>query len=88
MVTFSLAYYENYTFPAWADALGWMMGLATLVPMPVFAIYSWKTGTVVSVQRSKVVPSIVSYINEFMDVAAYFCNNNECHNRRRRRELR
>lgn len=48
MVTFSLAYYEEYTFPSWADALGWMIGLFTLIPMPVFAIYSWKTGSVVS----------------------------------------
>lgn len=51
MATFSLAYYEEYTFPVWADALGWMIGLFTLIPMPVFAVYSWKVGSIVSFLR-------------------------------------
>lgn len=49
MITFTLAYYEEYTFPPWADGLGWMIGLITLVPMPVFAIFTWKTGTIVRI---------------------------------------
>lgn len=48
MVTFSLAYYEEYTFPEWADALGWLIGLTTLAPMPVFALYVWRTKQAVS----------------------------------------
>jgi SNF family Na+-dependent transporter len=30
--------FHGYVFPAWADILGWMFGLATLVPFVVFAI--------------------------------------------------
>ncbi|KAG5680362.1 hypothetical protein PVAND_009871 [Polypedilum vanderplanki] len=31
--------FRDYVFPLWADILGWMFGLATLVPFIVFAIY-------------------------------------------------
>ncbi|KAL5291317.1 hypothetical protein ACFFRR_010613 [Megaselia abdita] len=41
--------FGDYIFPAWADALGWMMGACTLIPFPIFTIYqlhkngwSWK----------------------------------------------
>lgn len=30
--------FRDYIFPAWADIMGWMFGLATLVPFIVFAI--------------------------------------------------
>ncbi|XP_017785462.1 PREDICTED: sodium- and chloride-dependent GABA transporter 2-like isoform X1 [Nicrophorus vespilloides] len=40
MTTFTLASYEDYTFPPWADSLGIMMGVATLIPLPLFAIYA------------------------------------------------
>lgn len=40
MVTFDVASYEDYEFPVWADALGWLMGLSTLIPMPIFGIYT------------------------------------------------
>ncbi|KAJ8930137.1 hypothetical protein NQ314_017103, partial [Rhamnusium bicolor] len=39
MSNFSRIYYEDYIFPLWADAIGWMMGLATLVPL--FIIGGW-----------------------------------------------
>ena len=43
MATFTLASYEDYSFPVWADALGWLVGITTLVPLPVCAIYViWK----------------------------------------------
>lgn len=48
MVTYSSAKYEDYVFPAWADALGWMIGIATLLPMPVFAVYIGLVQKVVS----------------------------------------
>lgn len=40
MITFSSAVYEEYTFPMWADALGLLIGLSTLVPMPLFALHT------------------------------------------------
>ncbi|GJQ74717.1 hypothetical protein Trydic_g21568 [Trypoxylus dichotomus] len=40
MVTFSLASYEDYNFPVWADWLGVIIGISTLVPLPVMAIYT------------------------------------------------
>lgn len=40
MVTFSLASYEEYAFPLWADVLGILIGVTTLVPLPVMAVYT------------------------------------------------
>ncbi|XP_071787088.1 sodium- and chloride-dependent glycine transporter 1-like [Asterias amurensis] len=34
----SLTYYE-YTYPNWAEALGWLMILAGVVPIPIYAVY-------------------------------------------------
>lgn len=28
--------FRNYTFPQWADVIGWMFGLTTLIPMFLF----------------------------------------------------
>lgn len=39
MVTFSLASYEDYKFPVWADWIGVLIGISTLVPLPVMAAY-------------------------------------------------
>ncbi|XP_044262742.1 sodium- and chloride-dependent glycine transporter 1-like isoform X1 [Tribolium madens] len=37
------ATYEDYIFPLWADLLGWMMGLLTLVPFFVLVVVTiWK----------------------------------------------
>lgn len=33
--------YNGKLFPAWADALGWMMGASTLAPFPIFAVYQY-----------------------------------------------
>ena len=30
--------FRDYVFPVWADVLGWMLGLSTLMPLVVFAI--------------------------------------------------
>ncbi|XP_059613592.1 sodium- and chloride-dependent glycine transporter 1-like [Phlebotomus argentipes] len=30
--------YRDYVYPAWADALGWIMGAITLVPFPLFIV--------------------------------------------------
>lgn len=38
MINFTPASLNNYTFPVWADALGWLMGLSTLAPLPIFAL--------------------------------------------------
>ncbi|XP_077288856.1 sodium- and chloride-dependent glycine transporter 1-like [Arctopsyche grandis] len=35
MIQKERASYEDYIFPAWADAIGWMIGLSTIVPMPL-----------------------------------------------------
>lgn len=48
MITFSSAVYEVYTFPKWADALGVLIGIATLIPMPLFALYTIFVKKVVS----------------------------------------
>ena len=32
-------YGDSYTYPGWAEALGWLMTLASLVPILVYAIY-------------------------------------------------
>lgn len=45
VMVFSLVLYEpktygeNYTFPGWAEAMGWMMTLVSLVPIVVYAIW-------------------------------------------------
>lgn len=40
---YSPASYEGYDFPVWADTLGLLMGLTTLVPFFAFAIHViWK----------------------------------------------
>lgn len=43
MCTYELATYAEYTFPWWADGIGWLIGLSTLAPMPAFFCYRiWK----------------------------------------------
>lgn len=31
--------YEDYSFPVWADVLGWMMTMSSVVAIPVVAVY-------------------------------------------------
>ncbi|XP_071480257.1 sodium- and chloride-dependent glycine transporter 1-like isoform X1 [Diadema antillarum] len=45
VIIFSLVMYEprkygdHYTYPAWAEAMGWLMTLASLVPIAVYAVW-------------------------------------------------
>jgi len=36
---FTPAYYGEYRFPEWVDGLGWLIGLASILPLPAFALY-------------------------------------------------
>lgn len=38
--------FNGYIFPAWADALGWLVGFSTLVPFFVFIGYKMIKGKV------------------------------------------
>lgn len=43
MYTYQAALYGKYVFPDWASAIGILIGLATLAPLPIFFAYSlWK----------------------------------------------
>lgn len=43
MVDYSPASYGDYVFPAWADAIGLLIGITTLVPLFIFGIHVlWK----------------------------------------------
>lgn len=44
--------YNNKPYPGWAEFLGWLMALSSMVLIPAFAIYQlWKTpGTVTEVR--------------------------------------
>lgn len=33
------AAYGTYKFPAWADVIGWLISISTLLPFPIFAVY-------------------------------------------------
>ena len=33
--------YNDYIYPGWAEALGWLMTLASLIWIPVFACVTW-----------------------------------------------
>lgn len=57
MVTFTAATYGDYIFPAWADSLGLMMGLVTLVPLPIFAIFKIWEGKLVSILTNHIINS-------------------------------
>lgn len=46
MYTYQAAKYGDYKFPAWADAIGILIGLATLVPLPLFCCYRLYVGPV------------------------------------------
>jgi hypothetical protein len=39
LTNFTPAYYDEYTFPEWVDGLGWLVGLASILPLPAFALY-------------------------------------------------
>ena len=60
--TYEMPRYGEYIFPGWANAIGILIGLSTLAPMPFFFIRRlWKgpvslsrgTRTITSVQRSR-----------------------------------
>jgi hypothetical protein len=36
---FTPASYDEYTFPEWVDGLGWLIGAASILPLPTFALY-------------------------------------------------
>ena len=43
MYTYEPVAYGDYVFPTWADAIGILIGLSTLAPLPIFFAYSlWK----------------------------------------------
>lgn len=43
MSNFTRTYYEDYRFPLWADAIGWLIGITTLAPLFIFGIWTaWK----------------------------------------------
>ena len=33
------AAYGSYKFPIWADVIGWLISISTLLPFPIFAVY-------------------------------------------------
>lgn len=33
------ATYGTYKFPAWADVIGWLISISTILPFPAFALY-------------------------------------------------
>ncbi|XP_026474841.1 sodium- and chloride-dependent glycine transporter 1-like isoform X2 [Ctenocephalides felis] len=39
MINYETATFEDYIFPAWADAIGILIGLTTLVPIPIYTMY-------------------------------------------------
>lgn len=39
LIEYSPAKYDAYTYPAWAEALGWMMALLSILIIPVVMIY-------------------------------------------------
>ncbi|EFN77827.1 Sodium- and chloride-dependent glycine transporter 2 [Harpegnathos saltator] len=42
--TYTAATYGSYAFPPWADAIGILIGLSTLAPMPIFFVLKlWQT---------------------------------------------
>ncbi|UYV60163.1 SLC6A7 [Cordylochernes scorpioides] len=38
-ITYTPASYGDYVFPEWANALGWLMALASVILIPIFAAY-------------------------------------------------
>ncbi|XP_058791159.1 sodium- and chloride-dependent GABA transporter 2-like [Phymastichus coffea] len=44
MYTYQAAKYGDYEFPAWADAIGILIGLSTLLPFPLFFCYRLYVG--------------------------------------------
>ncbi|PSN52584.1 Sodium- and chloride-dependent glycine transporter 2 [Blattella germanica] len=44
LYNYSPARYEGVHFPGWVDALGWLIGIASLLPMPLFAVYRLARG--------------------------------------------
>lgn len=48
MVAFCVQYSPlklgNYEYPAWANAVGWLLSLSVIAPIPIFAIKSLLNG--------------------------------------------
>lgn len=38
-VEYEASTYGDYTFPAWADALGWIMAVAIILAIPITMLY-------------------------------------------------
>lgn len=52
MANFTRASYEEYLFPLWADSLGWLMGISTMAPFFIFAVYVLYKGEYVTYKTS------------------------------------
>ncbi|XP_068092817.1 sodium-dependent dopamine transporter isoform X1 [Hyperolius riggenbachi] len=43
IVTYRSPKYGNYTFPEWANAIGWLIALSSMAMVPIYAIYKFCT---------------------------------------------
>ncbi|XP_069668655.1 sodium- and chloride-dependent glycine transporter 2-like isoform X2 [Periplaneta americana] len=50
LYSFTPANFGSYIFPPWVDALGWLLGIASLVPLPTFALYRLVRGKEVGLE--------------------------------------
>lgn len=60
------ASFEDYIFPGWADALGWLVGASTLVPFVIGLAYHLIKGEV-SVQRVMSLPFFMIFNKQYFD---------------------
>ena len=51
--------YADYHYPEWAIIIGWLVGLASIVPLPLYMIYSimQTQGNLIHVSTSYYLPS-------------------------------
>lgn len=45
-VDYKPSYYGDYPYPAWADAMGWMMSMTSVAAIPVVMVYTLCTSDV------------------------------------------
>lgn len=79
--TYYLVYFEEYKFPVWADAIGWLLGTATLLPFPCFLIYQiikyrkvsevWAWGKIILLSRKS--NKVSATMSDLMLVAFLEC---------------
>lgn len=58
MINYETATFEDYIFPAWADAIGILIGLTTLVPIPIYTMYLLFKRKIVSISQQIIIPTI------------------------------